>query len=339
MRHFVINAILVAVATVLIYGALAMSGLMPVAASAQAGPIDWLFDLQVKFMSFLFALIVVPLLYSLVVFRRKQGDTSDGDHIEGHTGLEITWTIIPLIIVIWMGVVGADNLAQVRAADPEPLTVKVVGFQWAWRFEYAEGFSSNEMYLPVDQQVLLLMETPDVLHSFWVPEFRVKQDLVPGRVTELRITPTVEGEYKVRCAEICGTAHAYMENPVIVVSREEYDAWVAQKVAEAAAAEAAAAGQPDADRGQKLYEEQGCKACHSLDGSAGVGPSWKGLFGQTAHELADGTAVAADEAYITESIKDPNAKIAKGYGPNAMPLFNLTDGQIADLVEFIKTIK
>jgi cytochrome c oxidase subunit II len=339
MRHFVINAILIAIASVLIYGALAMSGLMPLAASAQAEPIDWLFDLQVKFMSFLFALIVVPMGYSLWVFRRRPGETGDGEHIEGNTGLEITWTVIPLIIVIGMGIIGADNLARVKSAEVSPVTVRAVGFQWSWRFEYPEGFSSPELYLPVNRQALLLLESPDVLHSFWVPEFRVKQDLVPGIVTELRVTPTIEGEYMVRCAEMCGVSHAYMESPVIVVSQAEYDAWVAAKVAQAEADAIASAGQPDAGRGQRLYEEQGCRACHSIDGSAGIGPTWKGLFGNPAHPLADGSTVLVDEAYIAESILDPNAKIAAGFGPNAMPMFNLTEGQIADLIEFIKTLK
>lgn len=338
-RHFIVLAVLIIAVAYLVYLGLDASGLMPLAASAQAGPIDWLFDLQLKFMSFLFALIFVPMIYSLVVFRRKAGDTSDGEHIEGNTNLEITWTFIPLVIVVWMGWVGADNLAQVRRVDPQAVEVTAVGFQWSWRFEYPEGFTSNQLYLPVDRQAKINLESVDVLHSFWVPEFRVKQDLIPGRTTEIRITPTELGEYKVRCAEICGVSHAYMESPVIIVSQADYDAWVTQKVAEAEAEALAAAGEPSAERGQKVYEEQGCKACHSLDGSAGVGPTWQGLFGRENRPLADGSVVAlVDEAYIIESVLDPNARIAQGFAPNAMPQFNLTEGQLADLVEFIKTL-
>ncbi len=338
VRHVLIITALVAIVTVLVYMGLDALGLMPVEASAQAGAIDWLFDIEVKMIAFFFALIMVPLVYSLVVFRRRDGDDGDGEHIEGNTPLEIAWTIIPLIIVVALGVVGADNLRQVQAKDPNALEIKVIGFQWGWRFEYPQGFSSPQLYLPANQQVLLKMESQDVLHSFWVPEFRVKQDLVPGRVTEYRITPTLLGAYKVRCAELCGVSHAYMESPVIVVSQADYDKWVSEQAALALTNEAASAGKPDAARGQKLYNEAGCKACHSLDGAKGVGPTWKGLFGEDVN-LNDGTRVDGDEAYITESIKAPNAKVADGFNANSMPNFGLKDGQIADLVEFIKTLK
>lgn len=341
VRHVVTIMALVIVATYLTYLGLSALGLMPVAASAQAGPIDWLFNIQIMAMSFLFSLITVVLLYSLVVFRRKPGETGDGEHIEGNTSLEIGWTVIPLIVVIWMGIVGADNLRQVRAVDPTPVEVRVVGYQWAWRFEYPQGFSSSTLYLPINKQVLLKMESTDVLHSFWVPEFRVKQDLVPGRVTELRITPSLLGEYKVRCAEICGTKHAYMESPVVVLSQADYETWVADQVKIAEAEALASVGQPDAGRGQKLYEELGCKACHSLNGSPGVGPSWKGLFGRENRPLADGSVVAlVNEDYIRESIVQSNAKVAEGFNANAMPNFSyLRDAQVADLIEFIKTLK
>lgn len=339
IRHFVINAVLVAVVTVLTYVGLTSLGLMPVEASAQAIPIDWLFDLEIKMISFFFALIMVPLVYSLVVFRRRDGDDGDGQHFEGNTKLEITWTAIPLVIVIALGIIGADNLRQVRTVDPQAAQIKVIAFQWGWRFEYPQGFSSTELYLPVGRQTVLKMESLDVLHSFWVPEFRLKQDIIPGRDTEYRVNPILIGSYKVRCAELCGTSHAYMESPVKVVSQADYDKWVADKAAVAQAEALASAGKPDAGRGQKLYQESGCKTCHSLDGSKGIGPTWKGLFGSQV-ELADGTSLTADEAYLTESIKLPGAKTVAGFSANAMPSFSyLTDGQLADLVEFIKTLK
>jgi len=332
-------AILVAIVAVLTYLGLDALELLPVAAAAQAGPIDWLFDLQVKLIAFFFALIIVPMVYSLVVFRRRKGETGDGEHIEGNTSLEVTWTFIPLVIVVILGYIGADNLAQIRRVDPQAEQIKVVGFQWGWRFEYPQGFVSNTLYLPVDKQVVLKMESSDVLHSFWVPEFRVKHDLVPGRVEDYRITPTLVGDYKVRCAEICGTSHAYMLADVKVVPQAEYDAWVSEQAVIAAAEAEAALANPDAGRGEKLYNEAGCKACHSLDGSQGVGPTWKGLWGSQVL-LADGSSVLADEGYIIESIREPSAKVHQGFSPNAMPSFAyLKDGQIADLIEFIKTVK
>ncbi len=338
-RHFLIIAVLVVVVAVISYLGLNSIGLMPVEASAQSVPIDWLFDLEVKLIAFFFALIMVPLVYSLFVFRRKEGDESDAEHIEGNTPLEITWTAIPLVIVIALGIIGADNLRQVRAVDPQAIEVKVVAFQWGWRFEYPQGFSSNQLYLPENQQVVLKMESQDVLHSFWVPEFRVKQDVVPGRIEDYRITPTRIGEYKVRCAEICGGSHAYMEAPVIVVSQADYGIWLTEKTVAAQAAARASSGKPDAARGKTLYLESGCKACHSLDGAKGVGPTWKGLY-EAQVKLADGSSVLADDAYLVESIKLPGAKIVEGFPANAMPSFGyLTDGQAADLAEFIKTLK
>jgi cytochrome c oxidase subunit 2 len=336
-RHFVIVGILVIVMAALIYFGLNAAGLMPVEASAQAAEIDWMWNLEVVAMSFLFALIVVPLVYSLIVFRRKKGDTTDAAHMEGNTRLEITWTIIPLFVVLAYAYIGAINLAETRRVDPEAMVVKVTGLQWSWSFEYpaVNGLAvvSDELHVPVGKQVLLRMTSNDVIHSFWVPEFRVKQDLVPGRITELRITPTLEGNYKVRCAELCGTSHAYMEKPVIVSSQEEFDAWLSDQLAVAEQA-----SQTPEGRGQALVAANGCAACHSINGAPGIGPTWFGLFGRT-ETLTDGSTVVADEAYIHESIKAPQAKIVRGFENQLMPTYGFTDDQIDDIVAYIKTLR
>jgi len=337
MRHFVIVGILVVATTILTYVGLNSANLMPLAASAQAIPIDWMWNLELIFMSFFFALIVVPMAYSLIIFRRKKGDTSDAEHMEGNTKLEIAWTVIPLFIVLAFAYLGAVNLAETRRVDPDATVVKVTGIQWSWKFEYpaVDGVSvvSDELHLPAGKQVLLQMTSLDVIHSFWVPEFRVKQDLVPGRITELRITPTLEGNYKVRCAELCGTSHAYMEKPVVISSQEGFDGWMAEQVKLAEKAAATPEG-----RGKALVDANGCVACHSINGSPGIGPTWFGLFGSEV-ELTDGTAVIADEAYITESIKAPQAKIVAGFENQLMPTYGFTDEQIADIVAYIKTLR
>ena len=334
MRHFVVVGILVIVAAVLTYLGLAAVGLMPVAASAQAGPIDWLWNLEIMTISFLFALIVVPLTYSLIVFRRKQGDTTDAEHVEGNTNLEITWTIIPLFIVMVFAYLGAGNLAEIRRVSPEAMVVKVTGIQWSWKFEYpAYGVTTTELHVPEGKQVLLQMTSNDVIHSFWVPEFRVKQDLVPGRITELRFTPTLVGNYKVRCAEICGTSHAYMESPVVVATQGDFDTWMAEQVQLAKEAAATPEG-----RGQALVVANGCAACHSTTGAPGIGPTWFGLFEHEV-ELADGSVVIADEAYIHESIKAPQAKIVAGFENQLMPTYGFTDEQIDDIIAYIKTLR
>jgi len=332
MRHFVIVGILVIIMAALTYAGLNSAGLMPIEASAQAVSIDSLWNYELIAMSFLFALIVVPIIYSLVIFRRKKGETGDGEHIEGNTRLEIAWTVIPLFMVIGLAYMGAYSLGEVRRVDPNAMVVKVTASQWAWKFEYPDlGVVSKELYLPVNKQVILKMESLDVIHSFWVPEFRLKQDIVPGRVTEYRVTPSLVGNYKVRCSEICGTSHAYMESPVIVVSQADFDGWIAEQQA------FTAANQTPEGKGQALVSANGCAACHSVNGAVGVGPTWQGLFGSTV-ELEVGSSVTADEAYLTESLKDPKAKVVKGFQPT-MPIYPFTDEEIANIVAYIKTLK
>jgi cytochrome c oxidase subunit 2 len=335
MKHFVVAGFLVIVLTVLLILGAGQVRLLPVAASAQAQPIDQLFQLMFIAIAFLFSLIVVFMLYSIVVFRRRKGDESDARHIEGNTKLEVTWTTIPLIIVLGLSFLGASSLAEVERPDPKALEVDVIGMQWTWRFEYPRyGIVSNELVLPVNKQAILYLSSQDVIHSFWVPEFRVKQDLLPGGeefVRTLRVTPTEIGSYKVRCAELCGIRHAYMESPVIVVSQADFDVWVAQQTGEST---------DPVERGRKWSNQYGCLSCHSLDGSKLVGPTWLGLFGSQV-KLADGSTVIADEAYIIESIRNPGAKIVEGY-PNIMPANvgqDLSDERIQDIIAFIKTLR
>lgn len=335
MKHFAIVGVLVIVATVAVNAGLNAVGLMPVEASEQARVIDRLFSLHVTVISFLFSLIVVFMLYSVVVFRRKPGDTSDGDHFEGHTGLEVAWTLGPLALVMLFAGLGAQALADTRRPEPNAYVVNVVASQWSWSFEYPDsGVTSTSLNLPVNRQVVLQLTSQDVIHSFWVPEFRVKQDALPGDklVKELRLTPTLIGQYKVRCAELCGRQHAYMEAPVVVMSQADFDAWITK--------ESAISNDPVA-RGKKWATQFGCASCHSVDGTKIVGPTWKGLYG---HEvtLADGATATADDAYLRESIVDPNARVVQGFAPNLMPQTfkdQLQDQQISDLIEYIKTLK
>lgn len=334
MRHFVIVGLLIAVATPLIYLGISASNVMPIEASAQALPVDWMWNMDAAAIAFLFALIMVPLMYSLVVFRRRKGDDSDGEHSEGNTKLEVAWTVIPLFVVSVFAYLGAYTLGETRIVAPDAMEIRVTAQQWDWRFDYPEGFASNELHLPVNRQVVLRMQSLDVIHSFWVPEFRIKQDVVPGRVTEYRITPVRVGRYKVRCAEMCGASHSYMERPVIVSSQGDYDTWIREQ----AAAAAALLAQGGPASGKALASQNGCLACHSLDGTALTGPTWRGLFGAQV-KLADGTTVVADEAYLTESIEHPAAKTVLGFPPGIMPQYSLTDAQVSDILAFLATLK
>jgi len=225
--------------------------------------------------------------------------------------------------------------------------VSVTGQQWSWSFAYPEqDVQSNRLVLPVDQPVVLELESLDVLHSFWVPEFRVKQDLVPGQTKQLRITPTKIGNYRLRCAEICGTGHSQMLADVQVVSQADFDQFVID-------ASFRYSDLSPEERGQQFYTDLGCNACHSLDGTAGVGPTWQGLY---MHEvpMADGSSVVADDAYIRESILNPNAHVVQGFNPNVMPQnfaeridalqaeISASEGVdldvIADLIAFMQTL-
>ena len=334
MRQILFLAILVLATTVLVYFGLDALQLLPIEASSQAATIDWLFNLEIIAISFLFSLIVVPLVYSLIKFRRKPGEEGEGEHIVGNTRLEITWTLIPLLMVLGLAYIGAWSLGDALRVDPQAMKVQVTAFQWGWKFTYPDyGISTTELYLPVDKQVHLEMKSQDVIHSFWVPEFRLKQDIVPGQTTDYRITPSEIGEYKVRCAELCGTSHAYMIAPVVVVSDNDFTSWVDEQISLIPNEPG-----PNAERGELIVNQNGCFACHSIDGSIIVGPSWAGLFGSDV-ELSDGSVVVADEAFIQESILDPNAKIVAGFPANAMPQYSLSEDEVADIIEFIKTLQ
>jgi cytochrome c oxidase subunit 2 len=253
--------------------------------------------------------------------------------MEGNTKLEILWTAIPLIMVIALAYVGAWSLGEAVRVDPQSMTIEVTAFQWGWKFYYPQfGITTTELYLPIDEQVLLKMESQDVIHSFWVPEFRLKQDIVPGQVTEYRVTPIELGSYTLRCAELCGTSHSYMNAPVVVVSDEGFGNWVDEQIALIPDDPG-----PNADRGEIISNQNGCFACHSLDGSIIVGPTWFNLYGSDV-ELDDGSIVVADDNFIAESILEPNAKIVNGYPANAMPQYTLSEAEIADIIEFIKTL-
>jgi cytochrome c oxidase subunit 2 len=333
MKHFIIIAVLVVASTLLVHTGLTSLGLLPPQASAQAVEIDKLFGIHFWLMSALFSLIVVILLYSLIVFRRKKGETGDGAYIVGNSKLEIFWTLIPLFLVIFLAYLGSQSLAVVRQVDPSAMVVHVTAGQWFWKFEYQEtGITSTTLYLPVGRQVDLQMTSLDVIHSFWVPEFRVKQDLVPGRTTDLRITPITTGTYHVRCAVLCGTRHAYMEAAVFVVSQQDFDAWAAQQ--------ASSVSLDPVARGQQLVEQNGCGNCHSLTGSVGIGPTWLHLY-QSEVKLADGTGITADTNYLLQSIISPNLQIVQGFYPNVMPNFGsvLDQTQVEDIVSYIQTLK
>ena len=336
MRRFVIVGILVAVVAVITYLLLTTIGILPDQASAEAVPIDRLFEMHFVVVSFLFALITVLMVYSMIVFRRRRGDVTDGRHIKGSARLEIFWTVVPLLAVLYFSYIGSVTLAETQKNDPQALVIDVVGGQWYWSYTYPDfNITTNELYLPVDRTTLLKMRSVDVIHSFWVPEFRVKQDVLPGDnfMRELEVTPNKLGEYQVLCAEMCGVQHAYMYNPVYVVTQEEFDAWVDEQMNLAQADPAA--------RGEIAAQNSGCLSCHSVDGTERVGPTWLGLY-ESERVLQSGETVIVDDDYLYTAIVDPNEHIPQGFPPNVMPQTydeTLTEEQIRDMIEYIETLK
>jgi cytochrome c oxidase subunit 2 len=334
MKHFIINAVLIIASTLAIHTGLNAIGLLPRLASAQGVSTDKLFAFYTWSLSFLFCLIIVPMFYSLIVFRRRKGETGEGTYIEGNNKLEVAWTVLPLIAVLFLAYAGAQSLSDTRRVDPSAMVVKVISQQWNWQFQYPDYlFASKTLYLPVGQQVDLQMTSLDVIHSFFVPEFRLKQDIPPGRTIDLRVTPTLIGHYKVSCAQLCGKNHTEMTADLYVVSNADFQAWAKLQVANAPKDPVLIGGQ--------LASLYGCSVCHSTDGSKKTGPTWLHLYNSTV-TLSDGKKVTADEKYLSNSITDPNLQIVAGFSPNVMPAtFSqvLTQTQIQNLIAYIKSVK
>jgi cytochrome c oxidase subunit II len=332
MKHVIGAVIFIVLATAFALVVLNVNLLMPAPASAQAGPIDELFNLQFKLVAVLFGLVMGLVIYSVIFFRRKAGDETDGPHITGKNSLEIGWTVIPLLIVIALSLIGSKLLGDTLRIDPQALVVKVTGHQWAWSFEYpAYGVISDTLTLPVNKQALLEITSLDVIHGFWVPEFRLKADAVPGIVHDLRVTPDKLGVYGLECSVLCGTGHTFMRAVVNVVSQADFQAWVTQ---------AQAVVNDPVLRGENWVKQTGCLGCHSIDGSKNIAPTLKGLYGSQV-SLSDGTTVTADDAYIIDSIRNPGHQIVKGFSDIMPPdiAAKLTDQQVQDIVAYIKSLK
>jgi cytochrome c oxidase subunit 2 len=310
---------------------------LPTPASKQADRIDFVFWFVTVICIAIFALVVAVILYAVVRFRARPDDDSDGAPIHGHTGLEIAWTAVPAILVTAIAVVSAVALAQNDRLPKKHIRVNVTAQQFAWTFQYpaSKGLTTSSLRLPLGEAVELKMQSKDVIHSFWVPQFGQKQDVVPGITTRLVITPKRLGTYPVVCTELCGEGHALMRSQAIVMKPAAFAAWV--KAAQQAAAKAsggAAGGGP----GLAVFNNQGCSACHTFKpagSSATTGPDLDNL-------AADAQRAGQPlDAFVRESIIDPNAYIEKGYQPNIMPrtFKSLPKQQLDALVQFLTGAK
>ncbi len=334
-RHFLRALSLVAVLAAVL-GWLAYTRFdffVPRLASEEGVVVDRLLRVHFFLIAAIFALVVGFALYSIWAFRRRGDDDEPGLAIHGHSGLEFLWTVIPLGIVLGLSAIGVKDFLFLRRSDAD-LVVQVQAQQFSWSFAYPEyGIRSAELVLPVGRRVKFEMTSLDVIHSFWVVEFRIKEDTVPGMTTYAYVTPKEPGQYRVRCAELCGSGHANMYADVRVLPAEEFDAWVAEQ--QAALQQAAS----PVERGAQLFQQY-CAACHALDGSPKVGPPLNGIAGRTV-TLQDGTTLTADEAYIRESILDPQAKLVEGFAPVMPATFGqvLSPEEIDALVQFLLQVE
>jgi cytochrome c oxidase subunit II len=299
---------------------------LPEPASREAGRIHFVFWFATVICIAIFALVASVIVYSVLRFRAAPDDEDDGPPIHGHTGLEIVWTAVPTALVTAIAIVSGIVLAKDDAAGSNPLRVNVTAQQFAWTFSYPGTKVANvgTLHLPVGRSVVLHLEARDVLHSFWVPEFSQKQDAVPGHPTTVHITPTRVGTYPVICTELCGLGHAYMRTSVTVMRPDAFRRWLQGGGGQAQGQQAQAGGQAQ----NATFQSQGCGSCHTLKAAGATGKIGPDLDNLVADARKAGKPL---EAYVHESIVDPNAYVVPGYGQGVMPTTYGTGIPKADL--------
>ena len=293
-----------------------------------------------------FIILNSALVYFIIRYRRrsKEDITSNIDH---NLMLEISWSVIPTIFLAWLFVWGLQEFIKTRTVPKDAMEIQVTASQWKWDFTYPVSLvsdkskpvvlkTSNTLYLQEGKATKMVMKSMDVLHSFFIPAFRLKEDLVPNMFTFMSFTPIIplaykskeKAEFDIFCAEFCGKDHSAMLGKAVVMKPEVFKITMANLEKEAS--------NVSADRGKEIYNSN-CKSCHTLDGSPLVGPSFKNLWGKE-REFEDGTKTVADENYIRNSVLNPNLQIVKGFPP-AMPPQNYNDAEILSIIEFIKAQK
>ena len=290
-----------------------------------AGNVDALFIFLLILCGMMTLLIFVALAYFAARYRHRKGVAAE--QIEGSTPLELTWTLIPFGVFMVIFAWGAVVYFQQRTPPRDSTEVYVVAKQWMWKLEHAEGQREiNSLHVPVGRNVKLILTSQDVVHSFFVPDFRIKQDVVPGRYTVAWFRPTKPGVYHLFCTQYCGTQHSGMIGTIQVMEPAQYEAWMS-----------GGAGGPLSASGERIFAELGCATCHRSD-SQGRGPNLQGMFGRPV-QLEDGRMVTADENYIRESILDPGAKVVKGFKP-VMPTFQglVSEEQLNALLAYVKSL-
>jgi cytochrome c oxidase subunit II len=299
--------------------------LWPQQASTMAHRVDALYIFLLVVTGMMALLVCAFVIFFAARFRHRPGVRAE--QIEGSTALEITWSVIPFVIFMAIFVWGAVVYFKERTPPADATEVYVVAKQWMWKVEHAEGQREiNELHVPVGRDVKLIMTSQDVIHSFYIPAFRIKQDVLPGRYTVEWFRATKPGVYHLFCAEYCGTQHSGMVGDIVVQQPAEYEAWIN-----------GSPNGPLSATGEKIFAELGCSTCHRAD-TQGRGPNLQGIFGKPV-QLEDGRIVTADENYVRQCILDPGSKRVKGFQP-IMPTFQglVSEEQVNALVAYIKAI-
>ena len=302
------------------------------AASRTTGQVDTLF-LFITFVCLFFFLLVEGLLifFAIRYRKRKGAEAAETPDIRGNLFLETVWILIPTIVVAGFFYYGYMVFRDIRTPSPGATDIHAVGRQWLFEFRYPDGRSSiNEIRVPVGRPVKLILSSDDVIHSFYIPAYRLKQDMVPGLYTTLYLHPDKAGTYDILCAEYCGVGHSTMRANLIVMEPDAYAAWRERQEAPA--------GLSLAEQGKALVEKSGCLGCHAVEGKEKIGPNLGGIFDRKV-PLSDGTTVTADEEYLRESIYDPKAKVVKGY-PAVMPTFKgtLSPDDVGGIIAYLKSL-
>jgi cytochrome c oxidase subunit 2 len=267
------------------------------------------------------------MVYFAVKYNRKKNPTPSD--IEGNLFLEVLWTVIPTLLVLAIFYYGWEGFKLMRKAPPDAMPVKVTARQFSWSFEYENGKKSDVLLVPLKKPVKLTITSADVIHSLFIPAFRVKEDAVPGMETYLWFLPDEVGTYDLFCTEYCGEGHAAMITKVQVVPEAEFKEWYG-----------AEARETEIDKGLRLLQERGCLGCHSTDGTKKIGPTFKGLFGSRVTVVTAGKTrtVTADEAYISKSVLDPGADVVKDYPP-VMPRVEVNQEELEAIIAYLKELK
>ena len=305
---------------------------LPPQASTFAGDVDGLIYFLTYMSIFFMVLIFGVTLHFSIKYRRrgKRAQLTSGP--SDNYALELTWTVIPTIIVLFIFVWGFKGYMKMSIVPANAMEIKVTGQKWFWTFEYPGGVTTvNELVAPIHKPVKLLMSSKDVIHSLFVPAFRVKLDVLPNRYMIAWFEATMLGEFDLFCTEYCGKGHSEMLAKVKIMSQDEFDEWLSTQGFDP--------NMPPEERGKELFTKMACNTCHSVDGSKNVGPTFKGVFG-TQEELASGEFILVDENYMRESMLLPQAKVVKGFDP-VMPTFEgiLKDQDIDDLIAYLKTLE